>query len=127
MAYKIDFKNNASQLWVHYSGTLEPGEIEASWVERTGDEARFKKVKYIIADYTDASLKALTTDDVKTASKWPELASRINPDITLIAIMPHQLEYGLSRMWGAYAESETMPWKLVYLKSINELNGVLPE
>lgn len=120
MAYEISFKEESSQLWVVYSGDLTPDEIEEAWRDRLADAARFKQVRYIVADYSAASLKLFTHEDVVRASAWPKRAARINPNITLVALMPQDLEYGMSRMWATYADYEGNPWKYQHVRSTQE-------
>ena len=127
MSYEIIFKENNMQLWVVYSGTIKIDEIAESWEQRTSNVERFKEVRFIIADYSQASLKLITEDDVKKGSKWPKKAAMINPNITLIALQPHDLEYGLGRMWATYSDTGEYPWKFINIKSHDELNKILSE
>lgn len=125
MAYEIKFKENNTQLWVVYTGDITIGEIEDSWIERTTDIERFKQVEKIVADYSNASLKQLSTEDVIKGAQWTKNAAKLNPNITLIAFQPSDLEYGLGRMWDAYTTDSEFKWKLVQVKSEEEVIRLL--
>lgn len=64
--------------------------------------------------------------DISLARKM----AAINPNITLIAIVPGPLEYGLSRMWQTYSsfyEPEPLQWETVIVKTREEANSLITE
>ena len=64
------------------------------------DDARRK---YIITDYTDASLDTLSSQQVRGNADQAKSSRYASQSVLLMAIAPRDLEYGLSRMWLAFA------------------------
>lgn len=125
MPFEIDFRRSGKEIRVMYFGSVTRQDIDASWEQRLRDEAAFKQACYLVADYTEASLSGLGAIEVKALSHWPRKAASINPHITIVALMAKDLHYGLSRIWRAHSDLDSLPWSMVYVNSRQELEDYL--
>lgn len=123
MPFDVSYRENDTQQWISFSGELAIEEIEASWTKRTGDRTRFEHIKYLIADYSGASMKKIGHADVKRGSVWARTASSLNPRVTLISILPGALEFGIGRMWAGLVGD--IPWEMVFVRSQEECREYL--
>lgn len=128
MPFEISFNKDASQLWVVFSGVLTIDDIRESWSKRTENETLFKKARFIVADYSQASMELLDTTDTRMGAEWPINAAQVNPNITLISILLGDLEFGRARQWGSFVELKSkgdIPWEFIFVKSKNECEEYL--
>lgn len=58
-----------------------------------------KSVKYLIFDYTDANLNYLSPADVGEISENTPLLIEPYPQLIMLGVMPHDLSFGLAKMW----------------------------
>lgn len=120
MAFEISFRESHTQLWVVFSGTVTIDEIRDSWSRRIADEALFRMVRFMVADYSGADMRLLGTSDAENGAAFPQEALRINPNVTLISILPTNLEFGRARQWATYTEMKhrsDLPWEMVFVRT----------
>lgn len=79
--------------------------------------------RFIINDYTDASLANVSNKQVKTNVKTARNSAEAATDVFLIAIVPGDLEFGMSRMWISYAQG--MHWDAEAVRSRAECEQLL--
>lgn len=61
-------------------------------------------IQFLVFDYADAKMTTITTMDVQTIANMTTEITDIKKDIVLIGVFCDDLEFGLARMWEAYAE-----------------------
>ena len=84
-----------------------------------------REARYIIADFTNATLISFSNEDV--SKKSVELVMKTttyNSNLTIITIAPKALEYGLIRMLQGNIE-DISPWESYIVKSRAECQELL--
>lgn len=88
------------------------------------DGRSFREARYNIIDYTDGTLEQINSQEIiDTSVDFAHQAYVLNPDIILVNIVPRDLEYGLSRMFEAYAFE--VKWEIHTIRSRSELEGLI--
>ncbi len=125
MPFEIIIDKNGKRSVAKYFGELTASEILESIKERFSDIDKLKKFKIIIADYTDVTHFDTENADVRDYAEIYLKASAHNKDVIMIGIMPTDLQFGLGRMWEAYAQG--MPWPHQIFRSMGEARVWLKE
>ena len=115
MPYEIKSEDEGRVSKTRYYGVLTGDEILSSYRDRYADAQKLKKLRIVIADYSDVSKVDLDSLDVSRLAQIALEAARLNPDILLVAIMPDDLVYGLGRMWQGQASPSG--WKMYIARS----------
>ncbi len=123
MPFKIIEQNDGSKILTKYFGLLTTTDIENSYSERFTDPEKIKKYKFIISDYTEVSETNISDIDIKKLSRIYKEASLVNQNVSVVAIMPTDLLFGLARMWQAYIDS--IPWEHTVVRSLEEAESFL--
>ena len=110
MPYSIEYIEKEEGLIVFWEGLVRGEEIIRSYHERFSPLERFKKIRYIITDYSIVSDFNMTIDDVKMIAQISNQAAKENRNLYAVAVMPLDLAYGMARMWQAYANDDNTGW-----------------
>ena len=113
---------------INYSGRISIEDAIASIKERFkfDDGEAIKKIKVMLLDYTNATA-IITTEDIKKPIKIFREKAIINPNFSLIGVMPKDLEFGLGRAWQAFAEMDEHPWESYVVRTIEEANKIIKD
>ncbi len=128
MKSQIIMSHNGYMMTNIYFGEISIGDEIASIEERMEFEngEAIKKIKVMVCDYTKANIKDFSAEDMLREIQLLCKAAKSNPNITLIGIAPRRFDFGLARMWQAYAEyNEPLPWKTHVVKTIEEANDII--
>ena len=123
MPFEINVQGDGSKILTRYFGVLSTTDIEKSYIERFTDPDKIKKYKFIISDYTEVSETNISDIDIRKLSRIYKEASLVNQNVSVVAIMPTDLLFGLARMWQAYVDS--IPWKHAVVRSREEAESFL--
>ncbi len=118
MPYEIKSEDEGRVSKTRYYGVLTGDEILSSYRDRYADAQKLKKLRIVIADYSDVSKVDLDSLDVSRLAQIALEAARLNPDILLVAIMPDDLVYGLGRMWQG--QTSQIGWKTCIARTQEE-------
>jgi hypothetical protein len=122
MGYTIRFKDSDRVVECNYFGNVTAHEAQQCRLERSRDPDRFKQVRVIISDFTDAKFHNVRYDSIKADVNATGNEAAINPDITLIGVMPGCMETGISRMWKA--QSAGLPWDVHVVRTRPECDEI---
>ena len=100
MKSKIKMSHNGCVMTVIYSGQISIEDAIVSVKERLkfDNGNAIKNIKVMLLDYTNATA-IISTEDIKKAIEIYRKVTILNPNLSLIGVMPRDLEYGLSRAW----------------------------
>ena len=63
------------------------------------DPAQFKKISYVISDWSKATKVTHTTEEIRELAIMTRQRLEFNPELLFAIIVPRDLLYGLARMW----------------------------
>ena len=66
------------------------------------DPAQFKKISYVISDWSKSTKVTHTTEELRKLAKMTRQRLDFNPKLLFAIIVPRDLLYGLARMWHTY-------------------------
>jgi len=118
MSYDLEFLDDECGVITEYHGALTSEIIRKCTIERYASKERNENLKYILNDYTELISFDITSEDVITVAKMAVNVSKINKDIVIVGIMPTDLEFGMGRMWQAYADETG--WNSLVVRSRSE-------
>jgi hypothetical protein len=103
MAYTLSLSEDERVLTCVYEGSVSLEELRQSIRDRLdyGDGTVFDRVRYIVTDYTEGSMKLLSRVDVLVIARMAKEATDRNPNFSVIGILPGQLEFGIGRILQA--------------------------
>lgn len=125
MNYTVSSRNNGLELWVNYHGKLTASDIDAAWEERLQDKEVFSNARFLVADYSEASMAGISMEELRRLAEWPEIAMQFNPDVTMVILQTEDLNYGLSRVWHAHSGFDRLTWRVVFVKTAEDLEAYL--
>ena len=125
MPFETNVQSDGSKILTKYFGVLTTTDVENSYIEGFTDPEKIKKFKFIISDYTEVSETNISDIDIKKLSRICKEASLVNQNISVVAILPTDLLFGLARMWQAYIEMDGIPWKHKVVRSREEAESFL--
>jgi len=125
MPFMTTLDKNGQRSITRYFGDLTASEVLSSLKERFADIEKLKKLKIIIADYTEVIQFDTENADVRDYAEIYLKASVQNKDVIMVGIMPTDQQFGLGRMWEAYAQD--MPWQHRIFRSMDEAKEWLKE
>ena len=125
MSYDLFFIDEEFGTITEYHGVLTDELLIECTKERYSSLKRNKEFKYIMNDYTDCSKIDVTTQTVITVANMAIAASKTNNDIVIAGVMPTDLEFGLGRMWQAYADETE--WTSKAVRTRNEAETWIQE
>ena len=120
MPYAITYIEENGGVIATYFGITTDEDIIECTKERFLSDEKTKKYKYLVSDYSHVSDYRITSAGMKEMARLAVIASKVNPDIVLLGVTPTDLEYGMARVWNAYADDDTTGWKTILVRSINE-------
>ena len=127
MKNEIIISSTGKVMNVIYSGQILIEDILDSIKARMGldNGEAIKKIKVMIVDFTNVDSLDLSTEDIIRDADATREAARINPNITLIGVVPGTFKIDLSRMWQTYADfSDPLPWKSHVVRTIEDANTI---
>lgn len=129
MPYKIEYNDKDGGVFTTYFGVVTDSDIIASLKERIESKKRVENYRYVISDYSGAEEFKVTTEGIKQNALIAVRASESNRKGVLVAILPRDHEYGMGRMWQAYADDSG--WKTYIARDKKEaydwINENIPE
>ena len=104
MSYDLIFQDEEFGTITEYYGVLTDEILLKCTKERYSSKNRNENYKYILNDYTNVTSMEISTDTVEIVSQMAIEVSKYNKNIIIVAVTPTDLEFGLARMWQAYAD-----------------------
>ena len=104
MNYELTFQDEEFGTITEYYGALTKEILFKCTKERYSSKNRNENYKYIINDYTNVTSIEISSDAVKIVAQMAIDVSKYNKNIVIAGVTPSDLEFGLARMWQAYAD-----------------------
>ena len=127
MKSKLNLSDDGKILTITYSGYITIEDLVESHKARLdhNNGETIRKIRVMIVDYCDVKGTDLSAEDLKRDLEVVTKMAAVNPYITVISISPNPLEYGLGRMWQAYAEYESkLSWKSHVVRTFKEAEAI---
>lgn len=125
MPFSISLTNEGALVTTRYYGVLNADDLLQSYRQRYTDAEQIKKYRLLIADYSEVSRVDTDGLDVTVLAQMVVSASKINPKVSLVSIMPDDLQFGLGRMWQGYTLDSN--WKIGIVRTKAEADHWLEE
>ncbi len=122
MKHTIQLSNNYLVMHSIYEGEFNYSAFENAFHERI-THPMFNQIKILVIDYSLAEIGDYTTEEVKQGADLAATAVKLNPDLTVIGLLPSIEFYGLSRMWQAY--SDKFSWDTHMVRTRGECEGII--
>lgn len=87
-------------------------------------------IHYLIFDYTNASMKLLTTADAKRVADKTGVLVDLRLDIKLIGVIPEGDDYKITSIWSAFAatnESSVNFDNIIIFSTLQGALGIIPQ
>lgn len=123
MPYQIQISDEGREVLTTYYGIVTSSEMYDSFNERFLDIRKLEKMRIVCSDFSEVTDFSLQTVDVQKLAKICIGASNHNAEITLVVIMPKDIEFGIGRMWEAYLDD--IPWKVMIVRTREEAEAWL--
>ncbi len=125
MSYATAWDRSNRILSKKYYGDISPAEWQTSNAELFAiEEGRaFASARYLIVDYSDASLKTARSIDVRSVVETADKVQHLNPELTLVWVAPSALEFGLVRVLQGMAHD--LCWTTHITFSVEKAQGII--
>lgn len=125
--FEIAVDSEKEIITIHYHGDIDFD----TWMQthnaliNLDGGATLRNARIIVADFTQATLKRFSSDDVtKKSVELVMKTAALNSHLHMINITPQNLEYGLIRMLQSHVEDRS-PWQSYLVKSRDECDRLL--
>ena len=122
MPYAITYIEENGGVIATYSGITTDEDIIECTNERFLSDEKTRTYKYLVSDYSHVTEYKITPAGMKEMARLAVIASKVNPNIVLLGVTPTDLEYGMARLWNAYADDDTTGWETILVRSIEDAN-----
>ena len=119
MSYHIQYLKDGGVV-TNYSGIVTDDNLIQSTKERLSSDTRIKSYRYFISDFSKVDEFKVTTRGIESTVHMAAKASRQNNNILLVVVLPTDSEFGMGRMWQAYADYEKTGWKTLMVRNRDE-------
>jgi hypothetical protein len=99
-------------------GVLAGGELIARNAEMLSAEGNYKGVRWALIDESATTSVAISTAEVQTIVEQDGRLAAALPELVIAVVAPHDIGFGLSRMWEILTERPG--WSLRVLRSSSE-------
>lgn len=86
------------------TGTVSGAEIIAAHDEIYSDR-NLRRQRYQIVDRSHCAAYRVSADEVREIARLDGAAANVNPGIVIAVVSGDDVQFGVSRMWQAYAEA----------------------
>jgi hypothetical protein len=104
MPYKTEYLDEEGGVITTYWGTVTDDEVIKSGMEKAASIERVKAYKYILTDLSGVDEYQVSSHGIKGNAKIASRCFAINDSALLAFVLPSDLEFGMGRMWQAYAD-----------------------
>ena len=125
MPYEITYLETDGGVLTKYFGIVTDSDILHSIKERFSSDDRVSSYRYAITDCSNVEKFDVSPEVMKESAKVSKKVSMINKNMVVVAIMPTDLEFGMGRMWQAYAYETG--WNIVIVRTKDEADIWLKE
>lgn len=106
MPYKTEYLEKELGVITTYWGVVTDEEIYRSGREKRAQLDKIKTYRYAITDLSRVEKFEITTDGIRDNAKITSDIFKINQVLLVAMVLPTKVEYGMGRMWQAYADSD---------------------
>ena len=100
--YENTFLDEGQGLLTEYFGDVGEVCLMNSYNARFQDEKRFKRLKYILNDYSGAISINMAHGQIKRLAEYVNQFNHLNADLVVVWAMPDTLKFGLARTMKGY-------------------------
>ncbi len=112
MPYEVNYQEDGGVITI-YSGVVTDEDSVQSLDEKCSSEERIKSYRYALTDCTNVTEFKVTTDEIIRNAEVSKYAFAVNSNILLVAVVPTDLMFGMSRLWQVYADESNRRTKIV--------------
>ena len=104
MPFEIIMSETDGGVITIYSGVVTDEDVIRSVEEKCSSLEKIQSYRYALTDCTNVTEFKVTSKAVMRNAKVAKSAFSVNSDVLLVAVVPTDLMFGLSRLWQAYAD-----------------------
>lgn len=105
MAFKITYLENEGGVITSYWGTMTDDDVINSGLEKYSLMDKVKNYKYSLTDLSNVKSSKITAKSVRRNVEVTAKILKDIKDILIVFVLPQDVQYGMGRMWQAYAEN----------------------
>lgn len=109
MPYTTSYVDDGKGVHKTGSGLITSSEIYASALEAGLNEARARKLKYGLIDFSDTTDIKVTSEDMHLIVEMNRKLAALTPGAFVAIVAPSPLPYAMARLWLTIADD--LPWK----------------
>ena len=103
MSYEITYIKTEGGVITKYFDIVTDSDIMKSMKERFSSDDKVSSYRYVITDCSNVERFEVSPEVMRESAKISKKVAIINKNIVVVAIMPTDLQFGMGRMWQAYA------------------------
>ena len=108
MPYTASYVDDGKGVHKYGSGVVTGVEIFTSALQESLDEARARKLRYGLIDFTATTEMKVTPEDIRRIVEMNRKTATLTPGALVAIVAPSPLPYALSRLW--HTLSDDLGW-----------------
>ncbi|MBN1515722.1 hypothetical protein JXA32_04040 [Candidatus Sumerlaeota bacterium] len=104
MPYKITYLDEEGGVITEYWGTVTDDDIIESGRKKSSALERLKSYRYALTDLSRVDQFDLSTRGIQGNVDVTSEVFKVNRNLIVAFVLPTNVEYGMGRMWQAYAD-----------------------
>ena len=108
MPYTSSYVDDGKGLHKKGSGIVTSSEMFAAALENRSDEARARKLRYGLTDFSEVTDMQVTPADIRQIVEINRKLAALTPGGIVAVVAPGELPYALSRLW--HTLSDDLGW-----------------
>lgn len=121
MPYKIEYLEEQSGIITTYWGVITDEDIYRSGREKSSQLEKIKTYRYALTDLSGVEKFDLTPEGIKDNAGISSDIFKVNDGLLVAFVLPTVVEYGMGRIWQAYADHEGKRSQIFKTRSEAEL------
>ena len=104
MAYETIYNDTEGGVITVYTGSITDEDVIRSSMAKSSLVEKLKSYSYAITDLSEVEKFAMTSEGIQDNVEIISKIFKANPEILVALVVPRNVEYGMARMWQAYAD-----------------------
>ncbi|HEV3271526.1 MAG TPA: hypothetical protein VGZ93_05030 [Candidatus Methylacidiphilales bacterium] len=109
MPYTTSYVDDGKGVFKTGSGIVTGLEIFSSALQESSNEARSRKLRYGLVDFSDVEEMKVTPEDIRRIVEMNRKLAAFTPGALVAIVAPTELPYALARLWHTF--SDDLGWK----------------
>ena len=103
MPYKTEYKDDLGGVITTYWGVVTDEDLHRSGYEKYSNLEKLKSFLYALTDLSKVDKFKVSSDGIRENARISSEILDINKKMIVVFVLPTKFQYGMGRMWQAYA------------------------